>query len=111
MQQRGPSAAGVRETLRKELVDTISKVTLGRREIPPDVAMEVAEHQGDEQLTDRELEVLKTVAAGNSNKIVADRLGITEETVKTHMRSVLSKLSANDRTHAVTIALKRGYSL
>jgi DNA-binding NarL/FixJ family response regulator len=75
------------------------------------ITEEVAEHQGDEHLTDRELEVLKSVAAGNSNKIVADRLGITEETVRTHMRSVLSKLSANDRTHAVTIALKRGYSL
>jgi two-component system, NarL family, response regulator len=101
----------LKDTLRKGLVDTIRKVSMGRREIPADVAMEVAEHQGDEHLTDRELQVLKSVAAGNSNKIVADRLGITEETVKTHMRSVLSKLSANDRTHAVTIALKRGYSL
>ena len=59
-------------------------------------------------MTDREIEVLQQVAAGNSNKIVADHLSITEETVKAHMKSILSKLDANDRTHAVTIALKRG---
>jgi len=103
-------AAGylLKGTLRKDLVDTIRSVHAGQRRIQPEIAMELAEHQTDDGLTERELDVLKSVAAGNSNKIVADKLAISEETVKSHMRSILSKLSANDRTHAVTIALKRG---
>ena len=80
----------------------------GQRRLSGEAAAEVAEHRMDDALTERELDVLRAVAAGNSNKIVADRLDISEETVKSHMRTILSKLSANDRTHAVTIALKRG---
>ena len=68
----------------------------------------MAEHHSDDALTAREIEVLRDVAAGNANKLVAIHLGISEETVKAHMKSILSKLGANDRTHAVTIALKRG---
>ena len=69
----------------------------------------MAEHAIDDVLTNREIEVLKEVAAGNSNKIVASNLSITEDTVKAHMKNVLSKLAANDRTHAVMIAMKRGF--
>jgi two-component system, NarL family, response regulator len=104
----GAAGCLLKGSLRKELIDTIRAVHAGHRRIPAEIATEIVEHQADEPLTDRELDVLKSVAAGNSNKIVADRLGISEETVKTHMRSILSKLSANDRTHAVTIALRRG---
>jgi len=98
----------LKNMLRKELVDTIRTVHAGRKRIPPEIAMEIAEHQTDDALTEREIQVLQQVAAGNANKLVADRLAISEETVKAHMRSILSKLDANDRTHAVTIALKRG---
>jgi DNA-binding NarL/FixJ family response regulator len=80
----------------------------GKRRIPPEIAIEIAEHHSDDGLTEREIEVLRQVAAGNANKIVADHLAISEETVKAHMRNILLKLGANDRTHAVTIALKRG---
>ena len=68
----------------------------------------MAEHHSDDALTEREIDVLRQVAAGNANKIIADHLEISEETVKAHMRKILSKLGANDRTHAVAIALKRG---
>jgi len=98
----------LKNMLRKELVDTIRIVHAGRKRIPPEIAMEIAEHQADDSLTEREIQVLQQVAAGSANKVVADRLAISEETVKAHMRSILSKLGANDRTHAVTIALKRG---
>ena len=103
-------AAGylLKSTMRKELVETIRSVHAGHRRITPEVALEIAEHRMDHSLTDRELDVLRRIAAGSSNKIVADELSISEETVKTHVRSILSKLSANDRTHAVTLALKRG---
>ncbi len=98
----------LKSMLRKELVETIRCVHGGKRKIPPEIAMEMAEHHSDDALTQREIEVLKQVAEGNANKVVADRLFISEETVKAHMKSILSKLGANDRTHAVTIALKRG---
>jgi two-component system, NarL family, response regulator len=104
----GASAYLLKNTLRTELFDAIRSVHAGQRRLSTEVAAEVAEHRMDDALTDRELDVLRAVAAGNSNKIVAERLGISEETVKSHMRTILSKLSANDRTHAVTIALKRG---
>lgn len=104
----GAAAYLLKNTLRTELLDTIRSVRAGVRRLSTEVATEVAEHRTDDALTERELDVLRAVAAGNSNKIVADRLHISEETVKTHMRSILSKLYANDRTHAVTIALKRG---
>jgi DNA-binding NarL/FixJ family response regulator len=76
--------------------------------MPPGIAAALAEHLADDMLTARELEVLVHVAAGNANKLIAAQLAISEDTVKGHMKSVLSKLGANDRTHAVTIALKRG---
>jgi DNA-binding NarL/FixJ family response regulator len=81
----------------------------GRRVIPPVIAANLAEHLADDALSDREIDVLRSVAAGNSNKIIAERLAISEATVKGHMKSILSKLGANDRTHALTIALNRGF--
>ncbi|HEY8147512.1 MAG TPA: response regulator transcription factor, partial [Vicinamibacteria bacterium] len=104
----GASGYLLKSMVRKELVETIRAVHAGRRRIPPELAVEMAEHYADDALSPREIEILRQVAAGNANKIVADNLHISEETVKTHMRSILSKLGANDRTHAVTIALKRG---
>jgi DNA-binding NarL/FixJ family response regulator len=98
----------LKSALRKDLVDTIRAVHTGRKRIPPEIAIGIAEHHSSDTLTARELEVLTLVAAGNANKIVASQLGVSEETVKGHMKSILSKLNANDRTHAVTIALKRG---
>jgi DNA-binding NarL/FixJ family response regulator len=98
----------LKRALRKELVETIRTVHRGAKRIPPEIAVEVAEHSADDALTAREIEVLREVAAGNSNKIIADRLTISEDTVKAHLKNILSKLRANDRTHAVTISLKRG---
>jgi DNA-binding NarL/FixJ family response regulator len=94
--------------LRKELLDTIRAVHAGKRRIPAEIAVELAQHHADDVLTAREIDVLQRVAAGHANKAVADDLRISEETVKTHMKSIMAKLSANDRTHAVTIALRRG---
>lgn len=103
-------AAGylLKSMLRKELLETIRTVHAGKRRIPPEIAMEIAEHAADDALTDREIAVLKRVALGSANKQIAVSLGISEETVKAHMKNILAKLSANDRTHAVTIALSRG---
>jgi DNA-binding NarL/FixJ family response regulator len=103
-------AAGylLKNMLRKELIDTIRMVHAGKKRIPAEIAVEIAEHHSDDALTEREIEVLRTVAAGNANKRVAQLLNVSEETVKAHMKNILSKLGANDRTHAVTIALKRG---
>jgi two-component system, NarL family, response regulator len=89
-------------------LDSIRSVHAGKKKIPPDIASEIAEHHTDDALTQRENEVLRQVAAGAANKIVASQLGISEETVKARVRSILAKLSANDRTHAIMIALKRG---
>ncbi|MBO9716138.1 MAG: response regulator transcription factor [Pseudoxanthomonas sp.] len=98
----------LKSMLRRELVDTIRMVHAGGRRIPPEIADSLAAHMAEEALSSREVEVLREVAAGNANKRVARNLGIAEETVKAHMKSILSKLGANDRTHAVTIAIKRG---
>ena len=98
----------LKNMLRKELVETIRTVHSGRRRIPPEIAVEMAEHHSDDALTEREIDVLRQVASGNANKSIADHLEISEVTVKAHMRKILSKLGANDRTHAVSIALKRG---
>ncbi len=95
--------------LRNDLIDTIRCVHAGQRRIPPQIAAEIAEHFTADALSARELEVLRCVAAGHSNKIVADRLFISQDTVKGHMKSVFAKLQANDRTHAVMIAMKRGF--
>jgi DNA-binding NarL/FixJ family response regulator len=92
----------------RELLEIIRAVHAGQKRIPPDVAAQLAQHATDEQLTSREIDVLRLIAAGNSNKLIADRLEIGEATVKGHVSNILSKLSANDRSHAVTIGLKRG---
>jgi DNA-binding NarL/FixJ family response regulator len=106
-------AAGVagyllKDMARKELARVVRDVHAGKRVVPPEIAAELAAHMTDERLTSRELDVLRLVAIGLSNKLIAERLDITEDTVKSHMRGVLAKLQANDRTHAVTIAVKRG---
>ena len=104
----GASGYLLKNLVRKELLETIRVVHAGKRRIPPEVATEIAEHVADDSLTERELEVLRRVAAGKSNKVIAAELDISEGTVKTHMKSILPKLDARDRTHAVMIALKRG---
>jgi DNA-binding NarL/FixJ family response regulator len=106
-------AAGylLKNMLRKDLLDTIRAVHAGKRIIPPVIAAELVEHLADDALSEREIEVLRSVASGNSNKLVAEQLAVSEATVKGHMKSILSKLGAQDRTHAVTIALKRGFIL
>jgi DNA-binding NarL/FixJ family response regulator len=98
----------LKNLVRKELIETIRAVHGGKRRIPPEIATEIAEHVADDELTGREIEVLRRVAAGKSNKLIAAELAISEGTVKTHMKSILPKLDASDRTHAVMIALKRG---
>ena len=96
-------------SLRTELVQAIRAVHNGKRWIPAEIAVGMAEHCNTDRLSPRETEVLRRVAAGCSNKVVADQLNITEETVKGHMKNILAKLQANDRTHAVLIAMKRGF--
>ena len=91
-----------------ELLDTIRAVHAGKKRILTDVAAELADHATDDPLTEREIDVLKLIAAGNGNKQIADALSISEATVKSRVTNILSKLSANDRAHAVTIGLKRG---
>jgi DNA-binding NarL/FixJ family response regulator len=92
----------------RELLETIRAVHAGQKRIPPEIATELAEHATDDELTSREIDVLRLIAAGNSNKLIADQLSIGEATVKSHVTNILSKLGANDRVHAVTIGLKRG---
>ena len=92
----------------EELLHTIRTVHAGHKRIPPDVAAELAIYAADDALTEREIDVLKLIAAGNGNKQIADKLSISEATVKARITNILSKLGANDRTHAVTIGLKRG---
>jgi DNA-binding NarL/FixJ family response regulator len=94
---------------RRELIDTIRAARVGQRRIPMEVASGIAEHVSADHLSEREIEVLREVAGGCANKMVAERLSISEDTVKGHMKSVLAKLRANDRTHAVMIALRRGF--
>ena len=98
----------LKEHVRRQLLETIRAVHAGQKRIPPDIAAELAEHAADDQLTAREIDVLRLIAVGNSNKLIADQLSIGEATVKGHITNILSKLGANDRAHAVTIALKRG---
>jgi DNA-binding NarL/FixJ family response regulator len=98
----------LKNLVRKELLETIRIVHSGKRRVPPEIATEIAEHVADDALTEREIDVLRRVAAGKSNKLIAAELDISEGTVKTHMKSILPKLDASDRTHAVMIALKRG---
>jgi two-component system, NarL family, response regulator len=104
----GARAFLLKGLLRKELLDTIRAVHAGQRRLPPEIAAEIAEHATDDALTPRELDVLRLIAGGNANKEIAAQLSLTEETVKGHVKNILAKLGANDRTHAVTIGLKRG---
>jgi DNA-binding NarL/FixJ family response regulator len=104
----GARAYLLKGLLRKELLDTIRLVHAGQKRMPPEVAAQLAEHAADDALSLREVEVLKLISGGNANKEIAARLSISEETVKGHVKSILAKLGANDRTHAVTIGLKRG---
>ncbi len=93
---------------KNELLGVIRSVHAGRRHIPPDVAARIAEHMGDDDLTTRELEVLRLIRDGYRNKQIADQLSIAETTVNFHIKNLVDKLQANDRTHAVTIAVRRG---
>jgi DNA-binding NarL/FixJ family response regulator len=104
----GARAYLLKGLLRKELTDTIRAVHAGQRRMAPEIAAEVAEHSTDEALTAREVDVLRLIAGGNANKEIAAQLSITEETVKGYVKNILAKLGAKDRTHAVTIGLKRG---
>jgi len=92
----------------RELLEAIHTVHGGRKRIPADIATTLAEHATENELSFREIEVLRLIGSGNSNKQIADQLSIGETTVKSHVTNILSKLSANDRAHAVTIGLKRG---
>jgi len=92
----------------RDLLDSIRAVHAGQKRIPPEVAVELADHAAEDDLTSREIDVLRLIATGNANKEIACRLSIAEDTVKSHVTNILAKLGANDRTHAVTIGLKRG---
>lgn len=104
----GAQAYLLKNTLHKELAAAIRAVHAGRKVLSPEASYEIAEHATDDALTPAEILVLRLIAAGNANKEIADQLSITEETVKSRVKSILSKLSANDRTHAAMIGLKRG---
>jgi DNA-binding NarL/FixJ family response regulator len=104
----GARAYLLKDMLRKELLETIRAVHAGHKRLSSEIAAGIAEHGGDDTLTPRETDVLRVIAAGNTNKEIGSRLGLTEETVKSPVKSILGKLDANDRTHAVAIALKRG---
>ena len=108
MHPRTQPGADTEASLEIELLDAIRSVHEGHKRIPPEIASELAEHAADDALTSREMDVLRLIAAGNANKQIADKLCIEETTVKSHISSLLSKLGANDRTHAVTIGLQRG---
>jgi DNA-binding NarL/FixJ family response regulator len=104
----GARAYLLKGLLRKELIETIHQVHAGQKRIPPEVAAQLAEHATDDTLSLREIQVLRLISGGNPNKEIAAQLSITEETVKGHIKNIMAKLGANDRTHAVTIGLKRG---
>ncbi len=104
----GAQAYLLKNTLHKELLDTIRAVHAGKKMLSPEASYQVAEHATDDTLTPGEVDVLRLIANGNANKQIADQLSITEETVKSRVKNILSKLGANDRTHAAMIGLKRG---
>jgi DNA-binding NarL/FixJ family response regulator len=104
----GARAYLLKNLLHKELLDTIRAVYAGKKTISPEISYELAHHATDEALTKGEVEVLRLIAEGNANKEIAAQLSLTEETVKARVRSILSKLGANDRTHAAMIGVKRG---
>jgi DNA-binding NarL/FixJ family response regulator len=104
----GARAYTLKNHVRRDLLDTIRRVFAGHRYIDPEIAGQIAEHSGEEGLTPRELQILVLVAGGGSNKWIASELAISEDTVKGHVSSILAKLNARDRTHAVTLAIRRG---
>jgi len=104
----GARAYLLKGLLRKELIETIRAVHAGQKRMASEIAAEIAEHATDDTLTAREVDVLRLIAGGNANKEIAVQLSITEETVKGYVKNILAKLGAKDRTHAVTIGLKRG---
>ena len=104
----GARAYLLKGLLRKELLETIRAVHSGQRRLSPEIAAEIAEHSTEDVLSPREIDVLRLIAAGNANKEIAGKLSLTEETVKSHVKNILAKLGAKDRTHAATIAMKRG---
>jgi DNA-binding NarL/FixJ family response regulator len=105
----GAHAYLLKNALHVELLSTIRAVHAGKKTLSPEVSYQVAEHVADDSLTPAEILVLRLIAAGNANKEIADQLSITEETVKSRVKSILSKLGAKDRTHAATIGLRRGF--
>jgi DNA-binding NarL/FixJ family response regulator len=105
----GASGYVLKSMPKDELLAVIRSVHMGRRHVPPEVAARLAEHLGEETLTARELEVLRLIRDGYRNKQIADRLAIAENTVNFHIKNLVGKLGANDRTHAVTIAIRRGF--
>jgi DNA-binding NarL/FixJ family response regulator len=106
--EAGARAYLLKDLLHKELLETIRTVHAGKKTMSPALAAELAEHVGDDSLTLKEIDVLRLIAGGHANKEIAARLSITEETVKSRVKNILSKLSANDRTHAAMIGVKRG---
>jgi DNA-binding NarL/FixJ family response regulator len=106
--QAGARAYLLKNTLHKELLDTIRAVHAGKKTVSPEVSFQLAEHATDEALTPAEVRVLRLIAKGKANKEIAAQLSVSEETVKGQVRNILSKLGANDRTHAAMIGLKRG---
>jgi len=106
--QAGARAYLLKNSLHKELLDTIRAVHAGRKNLSPEVSFDLAEHAAEEALSPLEVRVLRLIAEGNSNKEIAVRLSVTEDSVKGHVRNILSKLGANDRTHATMIGIKRG---
>lgn len=104
----GAAAYVLKSMPRNELLAVVRSVHSGKRHIPPEVAARLAEHLGDDDLTSRELDVLRLIRDGYRNKQIADKLAIAETTVNFHIKNIVGKLGANDRTHAVTIALRRG---
>jgi len=106
--QAGARAYLLKDTLHKELLETIRAVHAGKKSLSPEVSYQLAEHSTDDTLTAAEISILRLIAEGNANKQIADRLSISEETVKGRVKNILSKLGANDRTHAAMIGLKRG---
>jgi len=98
----------LKNTLHSDLLRTIRAVHAGKRSLSPEASFQVAEHMSDDALTPAEIAVLRLIAGGNANKEIADQLGVTEDTVKGRVKSILSKLGANDRTHAAIIGVKRG---
>lgn len=104
----GAQAYLLKSALRKELTEAIRSLATGKRYFPPEIAAELAKHLAEDALSNREIQVLQLIARGDANKQIADALGLSEDTIKGHLRGIMEKLNANNRTHAVTIGIERG---